>query len=354
VESPNAKLKTETKGDLAAAPKNDVRKGSDQSAAEPEKKTTSHVPKTPANPNVVLAFDLQDGAADKPQTVDLKPPWQPDSPITELDMIPLGIIEKKSGTKKKDSSKEKSQDLPERPYVKKGTANPKSLELIVNGFDSNTGIGKTPVPFAHFESKGERVEFGWAPYGLSHEELKPLLRNWVLKMKAANGETRYALAGPAPKAIADPLSLSEYEQTDVRTWYKGNGKSMTKKLSWSKKKEFDYLKYNLTIMKISTPSLKSNTKLEYTKDPKDPQQLDWECKGPNGAVIMKVGFVPSENQIKFTFIRPDRSKRADGAPDDTGANLKEELIAAEHSLILGLKIDDQLIELVRIGKFPTE
>ena len=210
---------------------------------------------------------------------------------------------------------------------------------MVKGVTLEGSIGNEAVLLAHFEAKGQKVEFGWASEAPKLATSRDLLRKCVLRVSASGGETRYALLRQLPAKNPSALTISESTQNDFRKYLAHpKGKSLTKTVPWHESggKEFAYLKDNLMIVKIRPLSSRPSAGLEFTED----NERRWQCEGPNG-VIMKVGV--QNDQIGFTFY-----------PLDDRAGLVEDLLTATYSIILGLNIDNKKIELVRIGDFPKE
>jgi hypothetical protein len=332
----------------------------------------AHDPSNESRPavirNVVLAFDLKEPGKDSATlTLDLARYTEDGDAVSELALIKLNKPANDSG---------------KFPHAALDPVDTGTLDVMIS---VPAGLGREEQALAHFKAGGRRLNFNWDDGASSRlaEESKNLLRECILKIVTQKGEVLYALLKERPRDRSDPLGIRDEVAAKVRA----NRKAAPKvDVAWdgSDKPQVLYLRGKLILSQMKARSRGSEKELKLVESE---TSGEWVCKGKTGRIMMTTDIRESDNKLRFTFsqnrsyfesrlaafdqaqsdggeasdptakddkLKPDALKQQrTGLEDDL--QLFTDLVNADFSFVIGLKIDDQkVVELVRIGDFARE
>ncbi len=191
-------------------------------------------------------------------------------------------------------------------------------------------------PLGRFQIEGDEIHFEWEKSALDvrQKPYRDMLRDCILKITTSEGE-RYALLRRGPLATPRPLRLSGNTEP-------GKAKKMTRPVDWKWSEDFSSRQKEIVILRARSESRASGP-TEFQRDKDDDV---WFIEASSN-IRMVVKFSDETNRIKFEIAHPNQP-----TPDDR--DVIQSLFDATYSVILGLKVDDQKLELARIGTFPTD
>jgi hypothetical protein len=220
------------------------------------------------------------------------------------------------------------------------------LDVMIRESDGTTGKEHA---LAHFKLEGGKVHFEWDddPSNNGRAEARDRLRDCVLKITMNDGKMRYSLLRKGPDAIPGPLRIrmkadpgkTKPNNANPFATFKAVQSKPFKLIDWGQRKEHAYLHDDIVIVKLKSDLLSSDGK-DFVRDG---EKDEWSYEGDsNHRVVVK--FDKNENQIRFTFEVPNPL-------EDEDRDVIEKLLDASYSVVLGLKIDGQIVEMARIGSF---
>lgn len=345
----NHKPPDQTQADLAAKPatksaqEETPKKTQSTAAGEPAKNLTpapvaSKAKTEPVDKNQkLLFFELPEPRSNSLFSDTTTPPGTPTLDLAGSTASKLELIDlpKAIGTKKAGLGLVGRQD-------KKG-----GLDVMIHESDGTLDNEKA---LAHFKLvEGAKVRFEWDddPSNKARTEAREQLRNSVLKITTNDGKMRYSLLrkGPDPssgplriRAKADPAKMKP-KNTNPFASFKAAQTKPFKLVDWGQRKDHSYLHDDIVILKLQS-DLPSSDGKEFVKDEENDE---WSYDG-NGNNRIVVKFDKNENQIRFTFEVPNPL-------DEDAREVIEKLLDAAYSVVLGLKVDGQIVEMARIGSF---